>query len=98
MPAAPTQEEPEEICSDRYAELHRQRPDGKWLAVHGPGDRYDDEAALVQVAESVVDRPQPVQLQFGLAPEGWQVSSCESPVHLSLISQADPTSLGERVT
>ena len=98
VPTTPGQEdEPEEICSDRYAELYWQRPDGKWLAVYGQGDRYGDETALVQVAESVVDRPQPVQLQFGLAPEGWRVSSYESLSNLALVRETDPTNLSERI-
>jgi hypothetical protein len=55
------------------------------------------ETALAEVAESIVDRPQPVRLQFRLAPEGWAVSSYESPVHLALVSEADPTSLSDRI-
>ncbi|TFV51721.1 hypothetical protein [Blastococcus sp. TF02A-35] len=96
--ASPAQEdEPEELCSDTYAELYWQRADGLWVGVWGWGDRYGSEAALVSVGESIVDRPQPVQLQFGLAPQGWVVSSYESLGNLALIDEADPTNPSERV-
>lgn len=98
VPATPTQEEePAQVCADAYAELYYQRPDGLWVGVVGEGDRYGDVAALVAVAESIVDEPQPVALQFGLAPDGWQVSSYESLANLTLVSAADPTSLSDRV-
>ncbi len=97
-PATPTQEEePGELCSDAYAELYLQRADGLWVGVVGQGDRYGDVPALVAVAESIVDVPQPVALQFGLAPDGWVVSGYESLAHLTLSSAADPTSLSARV-
>ena len=99
VPATPTQtEEPGYICSDRYAELFWQRADGQWIGLRGQGDRYGDERALVAVAESIVDRPQPVQLQFGLSPEGWAVSSYESLAYLSLVDESNPTSLTERIS
>ena len=95
----PTQEqEPEEICSAAYAELFWQRDDGQWVAMYGQGDRYGDESALVEVAESIVDRPQPVQLQFALSPTGWVVSGYESLSYLSLADAANPTSLTERIS
>jgi hypothetical protein len=98
VPTTPTQdEEPEELCTSAYAELYWRRADGQWVALSGWGDRYGVETALAEVAESIVDRPQPVRLQFRLAPEGWAVSSYESPVHLALVSEADPTSLSDRI-
>ena len=98
MSATPTQEDqPAELCSDAYAELFWQRADGRWVGLWGQGDRYGRVPALVAVAESIVDRPQPVALQFGLAPEGWVVSGYESPAALTLVSASDPTSLSERV-
>ncbi|SDE99816.1 hypothetical protein SAMN05660662_0615 [Blastococcus aurantiacus] len=98
-PSTPTQEEePEEVCSTAYAELFWQRDDGQWVAMYGQGDRYGDETALVEVAEAIVDRPQPVQLQFELSPENWEVSGYESLSNLSLVDRADPTSLTERIS
>jgi hypothetical protein len=45
---------------------------------------------LVAVAESIVDRPQPVGLQFGLAPAGWSVGGYEESRSLDLVSDTDP--------
>lgn len=98
VPATPTQEEePDQLCSDAYAELVWQRADGQWVALAGQGERYGRETALVEVAESIVDTPQPVALQFGLAPDGWIVSSYESLGNLALVDEANPTSLSDRV-
>ena len=49
--------------------------------------------ALVAVGESIVDRPSPVGLQFGLAPAGWSVSGYEESRSLDLLSDADPSLL-----
>jgi hypothetical protein len=98
-PSTPTQDdEPGQLCADSYAELYWQRADGLWIGVQGEGDRYGQVPALVRVAESIVDVPQPVQLQFRLAPEGWAVSSYESLANLSLVSEAAPTSLTDRIS
>ncbi|RBY97776.1 hypothetical protein DQ237_02350 [Blastococcus sp. TF02-8] len=97
-PAPPTQQqEPEQVCGSAYAELYWQRADGLWVGLVGWGDRYGSETALVSVGQSIVDRPQPVQLQFGLAPEGWAVSSYESLGNLALVDEADPTNPSARV-
>jgi hypothetical protein len=97
-PATLTQEEePEEVCSDSYADIAWQRSDGLFVYLAGEGDRYSKAEALVAVAESIADRPQPVELQFGLAPQGWAVSSYESMASLTLVSEADPTSPRDRI-
>jgi hypothetical protein len=49
------------------------------------------------VAESIVDRPQPVRLQFRLAPAGWVVSGYESQGNLTLVDESSPTSLSDRI-
>ena len=74
-----------------------QRPDGQWLHVMGEG-AYSETATLVEVAGSIVDRPQPVDLQFGLAPAGWSVTGYESgdPAaggYLDLTNDRDPQQL-----
>ncbi|SHH08354.1 hypothetical protein [Geodermatophilus nigrescens] len=66
-----------------------ERTDGRWVSLTGEGTRVD-VAALVAVGESVVDRPQPVGLQFGLAPAGWSVGGYEESRSLDLVSDADP--------
>ena len=52
-----------------------ERPDGRWVQLAGE-HAYADLPAMTAVAESVVDRPQPLGLQFGLAPAGgrWAVT------------------------
>ncbi|MFQ1001295.1 hypothetical protein [Modestobacter sp. SSW1-42] len=84
-------EPPVQVCSDTLAELFWHRPDGRWLQVWGEGDTYGRLDAVVAVAESVVERPQPVAVQVGLAPEGWSVTGYESGSNLSLTDQADPS-------
>jgi hypothetical protein len=88
--------EPDEVCSDSFAELFWQRPDGQWVYLFGEG-RYSEVPALVSVADSIVDRPQPVSLQVRLAPEGWVVSSYEAG-GLTLVDAADPTSVSDRLS
>jgi hypothetical protein len=74
---------------DGTVNLLWQRPDGQWVWLAGEGARARTEA-LVAVGESIVDRPQPVGLQFGLAPAGWSVAGYEESRSLDLVSDADP--------
>ncbi|SFU07773.1 hypothetical protein SAMN05660657_05437 [Geodermatophilus amargosae] len=69
-----------------------ERPDGQWVWLAGEGARARTES-LVAVAESIVDRPQPVGLQFGLAPAGWSVGGYEESRSLDLVSDTDPALL-----
>ncbi|NEM07593.1 hypothetical protein [Geodermatophilus normandii] len=66
-----------------------ERPDGQWVWLAGEGRQARTET-LVAVAESIVDRPQPVGLQFGLAPAGWSVGGYEESRSLDLVSDTDP--------
>ena len=84
-------EPPVEVCSDTLGELVWHRPDGRWLQVWGEGGRYSQVDALVALAESVVERPQPVPVQVGLAPEGWSVASYESGSNITLADDAGPS-------
>jgi hypothetical protein len=98
VPSTPAQaDEPEEVCSDSFAGLTWQRPDGQWIYLWGEGDTYSEVAALTSVASSIVDDPQPVPLQVGLSPEGWSVSSYEEGRALTLISNAEP-SISNRIS
>ncbi len=74
-----------------------ERPDGRWLQLSGEGS-YADPDALLAVARSVVDRPQPVGLQFGLAPVGWTVGGYEESRSLDLVSDTDPAQVPLRVS
>jgi hypothetical protein len=90
-PSSPAQtHEPEELCSDSFARLAWQRPDGQWAYVWSQGDTYSSVPALISVAESIIDKPQPVRLQVGLSPQGWSVSAYE-PGGLTLVSDVDPS-------
>ncbi|HEV7870388.1 MAG TPA: hypothetical protein VGO95_03945 [Modestobacter sp.] len=82
---------------DGVVTLLWERPDGRWVWVLGEGS-YADTAAVVAVAESIVDRPQPVGLQFGLAPAGWSVGGYEASHSLDLVSDDDPTQSPLRVS
>ena len=71
------------------ASLVWQRPDGQWVQILGDG-AYSETAAVVAVAESIVDRPQPVGLQFGLAPAGWSLNGYEESRSIDLSNDEDP--------
>jgi hypothetical protein len=71
-----------------FANLLWERPDGRWVQILGDGS-YGETDAVVAVAESLVDRPQPVGLQFGLAPAGWTVSGFEESRSLDLMRGDD---------
>jgi hypothetical protein len=77
---------------DGAVSLLWRRADGRWLRVMGEG-AYAGTGALVPVAESIVDRPQPIGLQFRLAPAGWSVSGYEESRSLDLANEADPHQL-----
>jgi hypothetical protein len=66
-----------------------QRRDDQWVQLSGEGAQADT-SSLVALGESIVDRPQPVGLQFGLAPAGWSVRGYEESRSLDLVSDADP--------
>ena len=79
-----------QVATDEaHADLLWQRPDGWWLQISGDGP-YADTETVVGIAESVVDRPQPLDLQFGLAPAGWTLNSLEESRSIDLSSDADP--------
>jgi hypothetical protein len=74
---------------DFSASLLWERPDGRWVRVMGEG-AYADVTAVVGVAESLVDRPQPLALQFGLAPAGWSLGGYEESRSIDLVNDAAP--------
>jgi hypothetical protein len=83
---------------DLTTALTWQRPDGQWIEVLGSGGYGDDPAALIAVARSIVFRPQPVDLQFGLAPAGWSVTGYQTGgpslgAYLDVTSDRDPRQL-----
>lgn len=67
--------------------LVQERGEGQWVTIDGSG-RYDDPGRLVAVAQHLVDRPQPVPLQVGLAPAGWSVLAYKDDRILTLVDDA----------
>ncbi|PZU47792.1 MAG: hypothetical protein DI571_04090 [Arsenicicoccus sp.] len=74
-----------------FAQLVWERTPGEWVYLAGDGV-HGDLATLVAVGESLVDRPQPINLQVGLAPAGWSVVDWhESSGAVGLASDEDPS-------
>ena len=71
-----------------FANLRWERPDGRWVQILGDGS-YAETSAVVAVAESLVDRPRPLGLQFGLAPAGWSLSGYEESRSIDLTRDDD---------
>ncbi|MDT0274365.1 hypothetical protein [Blastococcus goldschmidtiae] len=83
------------VCFDDHpvAALAWERAPGQWLSLRGDG-AFGNRDALVAVGESLVDRPQPITLQVGLAPAGWSVVDWhESSGAVGVADDADPTRL-----
>lgn len=77
---------------DGFTDILWERPDGRWVRILGEG-AYAEIAAVVTVAESLVDRPQPLGLQFGLAPAGWSLTGYEESRSIDLTRDDDPQQL-----
>ncbi|TYP86490.1 hypothetical protein [Blastococcus xanthinilyticus] len=74
-----------------FAQLVWERAPGEWVYLAGE-KVHGDLAALVAVGESLVDRPQPINLQVGLAPAGWSVVDWhESSGAIGVAADDDPT-------
>jgi hypothetical protein len=77
-----------ETCAPRgFTELVWERGDDQWVRIEGHGS-YDDTSAVIAVAESLVDRPQPATLDVGLAPEGWSVQGYKMGRVLTLVNDS----------
>jgi hypothetical protein len=76
-------------ASDYSVSLVWARPDGRWVRLSGE-HAYADLPTMVTVAESVVDRPQPLGLQFGLAPAGYSLGGYEESRSIDLVNDAAP--------
>lgn len=93
--STPTQtEEPATVCTSSFADIIWERRDGQWVWIRGE-DEYAKTSAVVAAAESLVDRPVPVDLQIRLAPAGWSVTSYADDEYIAVVSDEDPT---QRVT
>jgi hypothetical protein len=75
-------------CGPRaFTQLVWERAEDVWVRLEGTGT-YDDTRRLLDVAESLVDRPQPATLSVGLAPEGWSVEFYKMGRVLTLVNDA----------
>ena len=72
-----------------FAHLSWERRDDQWVTLEGEG-RFGRTAPLLAVADSLVDRPQPVTLRVGLAPAGWSTLLYKDGRILILADDADP--------
>ncbi|MGY1601951.1 hypothetical protein [Geodermatophilus sp. SYSU D00815] len=61
--------------------------DDRWVEISGRG-RYGDRDELLDVADALVERPQPVPLQVHVAPAGWSVLAYEDDRILTLVDDA----------
>jgi hypothetical protein len=81
-------------CFDElpFAGLVWQRAPGKWVYIAGT-NAYGNLAAVVAVADSLVDRPQRVDLQVGLAPAGWSAVQWHNSNDVVFANDADPSQM-----
>jgi hypothetical protein len=70
-----------------FAQLTWERSEDTWVRILGDG-AYRDAERVIEVAESLVDRPQPATLSVGLAPEGWSVQFYKMGRVLILVNDA----------
>jgi hypothetical protein len=79
------------VCFDDlpFAGLVWQRAPGQWVYIAGD-KAYGDLASVVAVAESLVDRPQQVDLQVGLAPAGWSAVQWHNSNDVVFANDVDP--------
>jgi hypothetical protein len=76
-------------CGRRsFTVLTWERAGDQWVRVTAYG-RYGTDQRVLDIARSLVDRPQPATLQVGLAPAGWSVQSFKMGRVLTLVDDAD---------
>jgi hypothetical protein len=81
---------------DSAVVLSWQRRDNQWVTLTGNG-RFATEAAVLALAATVVDQPQPVPLQVRLAPAGWRLAAFKDNRILTLHDPATKQSLSVNV-
>ncbi|WP_222195676.1 hypothetical protein [Modestobacter italicus] len=79
---------PGEDCSRRsYTWLTWERAHDQWVTIDAYG-RYASRERVLEIAASMVDRPQPATLDIGLAPAGWSVRAFKMGRVLTLVNDA----------
>ncbi|MDK3255111.1 RNA polymerase sigma factor [Blastococcus capsensis] len=77
-----------ETCERRtFAQLDWERADDQWVRILGHG-RYGTADAVIEIGESLVDRPQRATLTAGLAPAGWSLQFFKMGRVLALVNDA----------
>ncbi|MGY1855684.1 hypothetical protein [Modestobacter sp. SYSU DS0290] len=83
-----TGDAPGEDCHRRTStSLTWERSDDQWVTIDAYG-RYGTTTRVLQIAGSLVDRPQPATLDVGLAPAGWSVRGFKMGRVLTLVNDA----------
>ncbi|MCZ2849519.1 hypothetical protein [Modestobacter sp. VKM Ac-2978] len=83
-----TGDDPVEDCPRRSSTwLTWERSDDQWVTLDAYG-RYGTSTRMLQIAGSLVDRPQPATLDIGLAPAGWSVQFFKMGRVLTLVNDA----------
>ncbi|MFE9691234.1 hypothetical protein [Micromonospora sp. NPDC005806] len=82
--------------SPHTVEVMWERAPGQWMSLVGNG-RLASEAAVLRLAASVVDQPQPVPLRVRLAPRGWTLASFKDDTILTLRGDSPDETLSVQV-
>jgi hypothetical protein len=73
-----------------------QEADGSVVGVIGHG-RFNDARLVERVADSVIDRPQSVDLFLTIAPSGWEVANYQSDNHVIYADPEHPGSTRDQI-
>ncbi|MFD6712523.1 hypothetical protein ACFXA2_04720 [Micromonospora chalcea] len=80
----------------RRLDMSWERRPGQWVSLTGHG-RFADDAALLRLAEHLVDEPQQVPLRVRLAPRGWRVAMFKDDTILTLQGDSPDETLAVQV-
>lgn len=80
----------------RRLDMSWERRPGQWVSLTGHG-RFADDAALLRLAEHLVDEPQQVPLRVRLAPRGWRLALFKNDTILTLQGDSSDETLTVQV-
>ncbi|MEV4817837.1 hypothetical protein [Micromonospora tulbaghiae] len=86
----------EPLDGPRRLDMSWERRPGQWVSLTGHG-MFADDAALLRLAEHVVDEPQQVPLRVRLAPRGWRVAMFKDDTILTLQGDSSDETLTVQV-
>jgi hypothetical protein len=70
------------VAADEMTLVWERKP-GQWVSIGGDG-RFGTEAAVLALAATVVEQPQPIPLQLRLAPAGWKLYAFKADVIITI--------------